>query len=114
MFYILDSVESLNVWSFFMVLNMKKSQKYISVRLLVKPTKHDTLTVFPFSSQVMVGVGFPVALHSRETWLPYSTRFSLGTRRIRAGAEHTHRRRIHCSKSITAHVSFPTVPEKRK
>ncbi len=39
----------------------------------------------------MVGIGFPVALHSREIWLPYATLFSLGTRRIRAGAEHTHK-----------------------
>ncbi|TNN78930.1 hypothetical protein EYF80_010856 [Liparis tanakae] len=63
---------------------------------------------------VMVGMGFPVALHSRETWLPYSTRFSLGTLRIRAGAEHTHRRTKHSSKSMTAHVSFLTLPDKRK
>lgn len=28
------------------------------------------LTVFPFSSQVMVGTGFPVALHCRATRLP--------------------------------------------
>lgn len=43
--------------------------------------------MLPFSSHVMVGTGFPVALHSSETWLPYATLFSLGTCRIRAGAE---------------------------
>lgn len=45
------------------------------------------LTVFPFSSQVMVGTGFPVALHCRETRLPLATFLSLGTCRIRAGTE---------------------------
>ena len=50
-----------------------------------------TLTVSPFSSQVMVGIGFPVALHSREIWLLYTTLLSLGTRRIRAGAGNIHK-----------------------
>lgn len=44
-------------------------------------------TVFPFSSQVIEGTGFPVALHSKATSLPICTFLSLGTLSILAGAK---------------------------
>lgn len=49
------------------------------------------LTVFPFSSQVIEGTGFPVALHSKTTSVPICTFLSLGTLSILAGAEDINR-----------------------
>lgn len=69
----------------------------------------------------MVGIGFPVALQSREIWLPYATLFSFGTRRIRAGAKYKHkphtdtRVKTHCMygyaaiKKITCHFSQQSI-----
>lgn len=48
-------------------------------------------TVFPFSSQVIEGTGFPVALHSKDTSVPICTFLSLGILSILAGAGKIHR-----------------------
>lgn len=46
--------------------------------------KHKALTAFPFSIQLMVGTGMPIAVHRRVTKEPKVTLWDSGARRILA------------------------------
>lgn len=70
---------------------MKEGEDCGKISLEKNILSENKLTVFPFSSQVIKGTGFPVALHSKATSVPICTFLSLGTLSILAGAEKIHR-----------------------
>lgn len=66
-------------------------EKLVKKNRILSDIMESELTVFPFSSQVIEGTGFPVALHSKATSVPICTFLSLGTLIIFAGAGKIHR-----------------------
>lgn len=68
----------------------KGVQKKNNNNKILSDIMESELTVFPFSSQVIEGTGFPVALHSKDTSVPICTFLSLGILSILAGAGKIH------------------------